>query len=100
MRPMHHQSYLFFEESQELTNPENKGCTADNNQPICEFQRDDIKEGSSNGDYGYLSEEYDSSYQYETATILKMKCGFACLKCTGIKHVPKLQEYEDCEEET
>ena len=90
---------LFLEQTDKFANPEHKGCAADDDYPIDEFERFYVEEVAAYADNQHLTKQDYQCDESETATTFEVECRASSLKGAGVKHIPELEEYKDCEEE-
>ena len=65
--------WLFLEQSEEFTDPEDYGGAADDDYPVDEFQGFNVEEFSTDGDNQDLSGEDGEGYHYEAAASFQME---------------------------
>lgn len=65
---------LFLEQADELTNPEHKGCAANDDYPVDEFERFNVEELAAYADNQHLTKQDYQCYESETATTFEVKC--------------------------
>ena len=84
---------LFFEEAEEFADPEHEGGCTDDDEPIIDAELCYVEELTTEGHDQHLTYKDEEGYEYEASAILEMESRFACLECTGVEHIPEMQEY-------